>query len=87
MLETYKSFCLLRHTKFSIQIIKMKNILILCTGNSCRSQIAHAYLENFTDKKNVKVYSAGIETHGVNPNAMATLAEDGIDIGHYTSNN
>jgi arsenate reductase (thioredoxin) len=65
----------------------MKNILILCTGNSCRSQIAHAYFENFTDKKNIKVYSAGIETHGVNPNAIATLAEDGIDIGHYTSNN
>ncbi len=65
----------------------MKNILILCTGNSCRSQIAHAYIENFTDKKEVKVYSAGIETHGVNPKAIATLAADGIDIGHYTSNN
>jgi arsenate reductase (thioredoxin) len=65
----------------------MKNILILCTGNSCRSQIAHGYIEYFTDGRQVKVYSAGIETHGVNPKAIATMAEDGIDICHYTSNN
>lgn len=45
----------------------MKNILILCTGNSCRSQIAEGYLTHFTDSNKYKVYSAGIETHGVNP--------------------
>ena len=57
----------------------MKNILILCTGNSCRSQIAHGYFAHF-GKQNLKVYSAGIETHGVNPKAIATMADDGIDI-------
>jgi len=36
----------------------MKNVLVLCTGNSCRSQIAHGYLESFTDGKKVKIYSA-----------------------------
>ena len=65
----------------------MINILILCTGNSCRSQIAHGYLEYFTDSKAVKVYSAGVETHGVNPKAIAIMKEDGIDISHHTSNN
>ncbi|WP_395075541.1 arsenate reductase ArsC [Flavobacterium sp.] len=65
----------------------MINILVLCTGNSCRSQIAHGYLEKFTDSKKVKVYSAGVETHGVNPKAVATMKEIGIDISNYTSNN
>ena len=65
----------------------MINILILCTGNSCRSQIAHGYLSHFTDSKNVKVFSAGVETHGVNPKAIAIMKEDGIDISQHTSNN
>lgn len=65
----------------------MTNILVLCTGNSCRSQIAHGYLEHFTDNRKVKVYSAGVETHGVNPRAIATMIEDGIDISDHTSNN
>lgn len=65
----------------------MVNVLVLCTGNSCRSQIAHGYLEHFTDGRKVKVYSAGVETHGVNPKAKATMKEDGIDISHHTSNN
>jgi arsenate reductase (thioredoxin) len=64
-----------------------KNILVLCTGNSCRSQIAHGYLEHFTKDKEVKVFSAGVETHGVNPKAIATMAEDGINISSHTSNN
>ena len=64
----------------------MKNILVLCTGNSCRSQIADGYLKHFAKGK-ANVYSAGVETHGVNPNAIATMLEDGIDISHYTSNN
>lgn len=63
-----------------------KKILVLCTGNSCRSQIAHGYLSYF-GKDKVDVYSAGIETHGVNPRAIATMKEDGIDISHHTSNN
>ncbi len=65
----------------------MKNVLVLCTGNSCRSQIAHGYLEYLTDGRQVKVYSAGVETHGVNPKAIATMQEDNIDISHHTSNN
>lgn len=64
----------------------MKQILILCTGNSCRSQIAEGYLKHFAGNK-AKVYSAGIETHGVNPKAIQVMAEDGIDISHHTSNN
>lgn len=64
-----------------------KNVLVLCTGNSCRSQIAHGYLEHLTDGRKVKVYSAGVETHGVNPRAIATMLEDGIDIIQHTSNN
>jgi arsenate reductase len=65
----------------------MKNVLVLCTGNSCRSQIAHGYLEHFTNGNKIKVYSAGVETHGVNPKAIATMQEDGIDISNHTSNN
>jgi len=61
-------------------------ILVLCTGNSCRSQIAHGYLQLFGGDK-VKVYSAGIEPHGVNTKAIATMQEDGIDISAHTSNN
>lgn len=63
----------------------MKNILVLCTGNSCRSQIAHAYLQKYANGK-ANVYSAGVEIHGVNPKTVQTLKEDGIDISHYTSN-
>lgn len=65
---------------------KMKNLLVLCTGNSCRSQIAEGYLRHFADE-NTTVYSAGVETHGVNPKAIAVMAEDGIDISGHTSNN
>ncbi len=64
----------------------MKNILVLCTGNSCRSQIAHGYLQQFAGNK-AKIYSAGVETHGVNPKAISVMKEDGIDISHHTSNN
>jgi arsenate reductase len=65
--------------------IGMKNILVLCTGNSCRSQMAHGYLQKFASNE-TKVYSAGVETHGLNPGAVATMAEDGIDISSHTSN-
>jgi len=62
-----------------------KNILVLCTGNSCRSQSAEGYLRFFHGDK-AKIYSAGVETHGVNPRAIATMLEDGIDISHHSSN-
>ena len=64
----------------------MKRILVLSTGNSCRSQIAKGYLKYFAKDK-AEVYSGGIETHGVNPKAIAIMKEDGIDISHHTSNN
>jgi arsenate reductase len=62
-----------------------KKILVLCTGNSCRSQIAEGYLRHFSGNK-AEVYSAGVETHGVNPKAISIMQEDGIDISHHTSN-
>jgi len=64
----------------------MKRVLVLCTGNSCRSQIAEGYLKYFAKDK-AEVYSAGIEIHGVNPRTIETMKEDGIDISHHTSNN
>ena len=63
----------------------MKNILVLCTGNSCRSQMAEGYLRHFA-KENARIYSAGIETHGLNQQAVETMLEDGIDISQHTSN-
>ena len=63
----------------------MKNILILCTGNSCRSQIAHGFLNHFTDNS-FSIYSAGIEKHGLNKNAVKSMADIGIDISHHNSN-
>lgn len=59
-------------------------ILILCTGNSCRSQMAHGFME-FLDK-NLTVCSAGTAASGkLNPNAVAVMKEMGIDISHHTS--
>jgi len=63
-----------------------KKILVLCTGNSCIIQIAEGYLRHFAGNK-ADIYSAGVETHGVNPKAIATMREDGIDISNHTSNN
>lgn len=63
-----------------------KSILVLCTGNSCRSQMAHGYLKTFAKEK-AQIYSAGIEKHGVNPRAISIMKEDGIDISNHTSNN
>lgn len=60
------------------------SILILCTGNSCRSQMVHGILQSLHTDFTVK--SAGIETHGVNPQAIEVLEEIGIDISDHTSN-
>lgn len=64
----------------------MKKVLVLCTGNSCRSQIAEGYLRHFAGST-AEIYSAGIETHGVNPKAIEIMKQDEIDISHHTSNN
>ena len=59
-------------------------ILILCTGNSCRSQMAHGFMESF-DKRMI-VRSAGTEASGrLNEKAVAAMKEIGIDISHHTS--
>lgn len=59
-------------------------ILILCTGNSCRSQMAHGFLQSFD--KNIEVYSAGTEASGkLNGQAVKAMAEIGIDISQHTS--
>lgn len=59
-------------------------ILILCTGNSCRSQMAHGFLQSFD--KSLTVRSAGTEASGkLNPNAVKAMKEIGIDISHHTS--
>lgn len=63
----------------------MKSLLILCTGNSCRSQIAEGFFRQIAGDR-LTVYSAGVETHGVNPRAIATMREAGIDISSHTSN-
>ena len=63
----------------------MKKVLVLCTGNSCRSQLAEGYLRLFAGDK-AEIKSAGIETHGVNPRAITIMKEDCVDISHHTSN-
>jgi arsenate reductase len=59
-------------------------VLFLCTGNSCRSQMAEGWCRHL--KGNViEAYSAGIETHGLNPNAVRVMAEAGVDISGHRS--
>lgn len=61
------------------------HVLVLCTGNSCRSQLGEGFLRHF-GKDKLMAYSAGVETHGVNPRAIKVMAEAGIDISGHTSN-
>jgi len=61
-----------------------KNVLFLCTGNSCRSQMAEGWMRYFHGDE-FDVYSAGIETHGLNPLAVQVMAEAGIDISGHRS--
>lgn len=64
----------------------MLKILFLCTGNSCRSQMAEGWARHLIGDK-IKAYSAGIETHGLNPNAVKVMAEAGVDISGQKSQN
>lgn len=59
-------------------------ILFLCTGNSCRSQMAEGWAKHFHGDE-LEVYSAGIEKHGLNPNAVKVMAEAGVDISGHQS--
>jgi arsenate reductase len=64
--------------------IKKLNILFLCTGNSCRSQMAEGWARHLKGDL-VDVWSAGIETHGLNPLAVKVIAEAGVDISNHRS--
>lgn len=59
-------------------------VLFLCTGNSCRSQIAEGWAKKLKNDV-IEPYSAGIETHGLNPNAVKVMAEAGVDISSHRS--
>ncbi|AZN38372.1 arsenate reductase (thioredoxin) [Paenibacillus albus] len=59
-------------------------VYFLCTGNSCRSQIADGFLKALGGDK-YEVKSAGLEAHGLNPRAVQTMKEAGIDISNHTS--
>lgn len=61
-----------------------KTIYFLCTGNSCRSQIAEGWAKKYLGEE-WEVLSAGIEAHGLNPNAVKVMKEAGIDISNQTS--
>ncbi len=59
-------------------------LLYLCTGNSCRSQMAEGWTR-FLKGAEIEAHSAGIETHGLNPHAVKVMAEAGVDIaGHHS---
>ena len=64
------------------------NVLVICTGNSCRSQMAEGYLKYFSKQLNINsnVYSAGLRAEGINKKAIDIMAKDGIDISNHTSN-
>lgn len=64
--------------------MKKIKLLFLCTGNSCRSQMAEGWTRHLKNDT-IEVWSAGIETHGLNPNAVKVMAEKGVDISHHKS--
>ncbi len=63
----------------------MKTVLILCTGNSCRSQMAEGWLKYFAPE--LKVFSAGTKPEEVNKYSVQVMKESGVNISHHTSNN
>jgi arsenate reductase len=63
---------------------KRQKVLFLCTGNSCRSQMAEGWARHLKGDV-IEAYSAGIETHGLNPNAVKVMAEVGVDISGHRS--
>jgi len=65
---------------------KKLKILFLCTGNSCRSQMAEGWARHLKSDL-IETYSAGVETHGLNPNAVQVMKEAGVDISEHKSQN
>ena len=64
--------------------VKKLKVMFLCTGNSCRSQMAEGWARALKSDV-IEAYSAGIETHGLNPNAVKVMAEAGVDISGHRS--
>jgi arsenate reductase (thioredoxin) len=62
----------------------MLKVLFLCTGNSCRSQMAEGWARHLKGDR-IEAYSAGIETHGLNPDTVRVMAEAGVDISGHRS--
>ena len=62
----------------------MLKVLFLCTGNSCRSQMAEGWTRHLKGEQ-IEAYSAGIEVHGLNPDAVRVMAEAGVDISGHRS--
>jgi arsenate reductase (thioredoxin) len=65
-------------------MVEKLKLLFLCTGNSCRSQMAEGWTRSLKGES-IEVYSAGVEVHGLNPVAVEVMAEAGIDISGQTS--
>jgi len=65
-------------------MMEKKKILFLCTGNSCRSQMAEGWARHLKSDE-IEAYSAGIETHGLNPYAVKVMKEAGVDISAHRS--
>ena len=64
--------------------VRKTRILFLCTGNSCRSQMAEGWARHLKSDS-IEAYSAGVERHGLNPRAVAVMAEAGVDISGQAS--
>jgi arsenate reductase (thioredoxin) len=62
----------------------MLKVLFLCTGNSCRSQMAEGWVRHLKGNQ-IEPYSAGLEAHGLNPDAVRVMAEAGVDISGQRS--
>jgi arsenate reductase len=65
-------------------VMKKLRLLFLCTGNSCRSQMAEGWTRQLKGDQ-IEAWSAGVETHGLNPLAVKVMAEEGVDISNHYS--
>lgn len=72
------------NAKAQAQLLMKKNLLFLCTGNSCRSQMAEAWLRHLKPTQ-FNAYSAGIEQHGLNAMAVQVMAEVDVDMSNHHS--
>jgi len=67
-------------------VVLQRGILFLCTGNSCRSQMAEGFAKKMLPK-DIKIFSAGLEPKGVHPTAIKVMQEIGVDISQQKSKN